>query len=53
MGLIGGKDGTFGFANLGVLVALVLGYVGTLVLRRDAVRRQEGSPVAGAAKTLS
>jgi NCS1 family nucleobase:cation symporter-1 len=38
---LGGKDGDWAFANLGVLVALVVGYVGTLILSRSAVRRQE------------
>jgi purine-cytosine permease-like protein len=38
---LGGKDGDWAFANLGVLVALVLGFAGTLLLRRGAVRRQE------------
>ncbi|RKR74631.1 purine-cytosine permease family protein [Frondihabitans australicus] len=32
---------TWGGANLGVLAALVIGYVGTLLLTRGAVRRQE------------
>ncbi|WP_353650067.1 cytosine permease [Nakamurella sp. A5-74] len=45
MGILGGKAGTLGGANIGVLVALVLGYVVTLVLRRDAVRRQEALPL--------
>ncbi|MBW8872341.1 MAG: hypothetical protein JF618_09335, partial [Leifsonia sp.] len=34
------------FANLGVLVALVIGYLGTLLFSRAAVRRQEELPVA-------
>jgi purine-cytosine permease-like protein len=38
---LGGKDGDWAFANLGVLVALVVGFAGTLLLRRGAVRRQE------------
>jgi hypothetical protein len=38
---LGGKDGNWAFANLGVLVALVVGFAGTLLLRRGAVRRQE------------
>ena len=38
---LGGKDGDWAFANLGVLVALVVGFVGTLLLRRGAVRAQE------------
>src|SRR5690349_17029569 len=39
---LGGRDGAWAYANLGVLLALVIGLVGTLVLRRSTVRRQEG-----------
>lgn len=39
---LGGRDGAWAYANLGVLLALVVGLVGTLVLRRGTVRRQEG-----------
>ncbi|MGN6752290.1 MAG: purine-cytosine permease family protein [Intrasporangium sp.] len=39
---LGGKDGTWAYANLGVIVALVLAFVVTLVLRRGTVARQEG-----------
>jgi purine-cytosine permease-like protein len=38
---LGGRQGAWAYANLGVLVALVVGFVGTLVLSRGAVRRQE------------
>jgi nucleobase:cation symporter-1, NCS1 family len=38
---LGGKDGNWAFANLGVLAALVVGFAGTLLLRRGAVRSQE------------
>ncbi|WP_082590765.1 cytosine permease [Phycicoccus sp. Soil748] len=38
---LGGKDGDWAYANLGVLLALVIGLVGTLALRRGTVRRQE------------
>jgi purine-cytosine permease-like protein len=41
LGPIGGKQGDWAFANLGVLVALVIGYLGTLLFSRNAVRRQE------------
>jgi NCS1 family nucleobase:cation symporter-1 len=34
---------TWGGANLGVLVALVVGYVGTLLFMRPVVRQQEGA----------
>jgi NCS1 family nucleobase:cation symporter-1 len=38
---LGGKDGAWAYANLGVLLAFAIGLVGTLVLRRSAVRAQE------------
>ena len=41
---LGGKDGAWAFANLGVLVALAVGFAGTLLLRRGAVRAQEAGP---------
>ena len=42
---LGGKDGAWAFANLGVLVALLIGLVGGYVLRRSTVQRQEsGTP---------
>jgi purine-cytosine permease-like protein len=42
---LGGKDGTWAYANLGVLASLVIGLVGGYLLRRGAVRRQETEPV--------
>ncbi|HEV2796622.1 MAG TPA: cytosine permease [Nocardioides sp.] len=38
---LGGREGAWAFANLGVLFALVIGLVGGYVLRRSTVRRQE------------
>jgi len=38
---LGGKAGNWAYANLGVLVALVIGFVATLVFDGAAVRRQE------------
>jgi nucleobase:cation symporter-1, NCS1 family len=38
---LGGKNGDWAYANLGVLVALVLGFVVTIVADRSAVRREE------------
>ena len=38
---LGGKEGDWAYANLGVLVALLVGLLGTLALRRSAVRAQE------------
>ncbi|MFZ7088613.1 purine-cytosine permease family protein [Curtobacterium sp. RRHDQ10] len=42
---LGGRAGGWAFANLGVLVALVVGFVGTLLSTRGAVRAQEALPV--------
>jgi len=38
---LGGKDGAWAFANLGVLVALAVGLFGTLLTARGRVRAQE------------
>jgi nucleobase:cation symporter-1, NCS1 family len=45
LGPIGGKEGDWAFANLGVLAALLIGFVGTLATGRGAVRRQEALPL--------
>jgi NCS1 family nucleobase:cation symporter-1 len=41
---LGGRTGIWGGANLGVLAALVIGYVGLLIFGRGRVRRQEALP---------
>jgi len=41
---LGGKTGAWAYANLGVLVALVLGFVAQWAYGRSAVRAQEGAP---------
>jgi purine-cytosine permease-like protein len=46
---LGGKTGPWAFANLGVLIALVIGFAGMLVAGRPAVRTQESTPVLAAA----
>jgi hypothetical protein len=38
---LGGKDGAWAYANLGVLLAFLIGLLGTLALRSSAVRAQE------------
>jgi NCS1 family nucleobase:cation symporter-1 len=43
---LGGREGDWAYANLGVLVALVIGFGGTLLFGRAAVRRQEALPLA-------
>jgi NCS1 family nucleobase:cation symporter-1 len=41
LGPLGGREGAWAYANLGVLVSLLVGFVGTLLLSRRAIRRQE------------
>ncbi|GAA2722468.1 purine-cytosine permease family protein [Cellulomonas aerilata] len=40
---LGGRDGAWAFANLGVLAAFLIGLLGTLALRRRAIRAQESA----------
>ena len=42
---LGGRDGAWAYANLGVPVALAVGFVGYLGLQAGAVRRQESGPL--------
>jgi purine-cytosine permease-like protein len=42
---LGGKTGAWAFANLGVLVALAIGFVATGLFSRSAVRAEEAVPV--------
>jgi purine-cytosine permease-like protein len=46
---LGGKNGAWAFANVGVLLALVLGFVGTLAFGQRAVRAQEEAPAVAPA----
>src|SRR4051812_37514190 len=39
---LGGKEGAWAYAGLGILAALVIGLLGTLIGSASAVRRQEG-----------
>jgi nucleobase:cation symporter-1, NCS1 family len=41
---LGGKNGAWAFANLGVLIALALGFVVTFAFSRSAVRAEEAAP---------
>jgi purine-cytosine permease-like protein len=41
---LGGKAGSWAFAGLGVFVAFVVGFVGTVVADRFRIRRQESLP---------
>ncbi len=42
---LGGRTGAWAYANLGVIVSLLIGFVGILVFGRAAVRRQEQEAV--------
>jgi hypothetical protein len=46
---LGGKNGAWAFANLGVLVALVIGFVAQWAFSRSAVHAQEMAPLEPAA----
>jgi purine-cytosine permease-like protein len=39
--LIGGKDGAWAYANVGVIAALVIGFTGHLLLSRQKIQAQE------------
>ncbi|ASY19860.1 nucleobase:cation symporter-1, NCS1 family [Candidatus Planktophila vernalis] len=39
--LIGGKEGAWAYANVGVIAALVIGFTGHILLSRKAIRAQE------------
>jgi len=39
--LIGGKDGAWAYANVGVIAALLIGFVGHILLSRKAIAAQE------------
>jgi len=41
MGAIGGKEGPWAYANVGVIFALVIGFVGHILLSRRKIRAQE------------
>ena len=43
---LGGTQGQWAYANLGVVVALVIGFVGYLLLGRKSVQRQQALPVS-------
>ncbi len=46
---LGGKAGAWAFANLGVLIALAIGFVAHLVFGRADVRAEESVPLSAAA----
>ncbi|MET8080742.1 cytosine permease [Streptomyces sp. NPDC005303] len=50
---LGGREGAWAYANLGVLVAMIIGFVATLLLSRGAVRAQETASAEPIAKNAS
>lgn len=44
LGLFGGKSGNWATANLGVIVALLIGFIGALTLQSGDIKRQEALP---------
>jgi nucleobase:cation symporter-1, NCS1 family len=45
---LGGREGSWAYANLGVLAALLIGFVGMILLGRRTVRAQEDQPLSAA-----
>jgi NCS1 family nucleobase:cation symporter-1 len=45
---LGGREGSWAYANLGVLAALLIGFLGMLLFGRGAVRTQEDQPLLSA-----
>lgn len=50
LGPLGGKEGNWASANLGVIVALAIGLIGAFALQRADIKRQELAMDAGAGK---
>jgi purine-cytosine permease-like protein len=42
MGAIGGKSGAWAYANVGIIFALVIGFLGHILLSHKEIRKQEG-----------
>jgi NCS1 family nucleobase:cation symporter-1 len=43
LGVIGGKEGPWAYSNVGVLFALIIGFVGYFLLSRGAIAKQENA----------
>jgi len=41
LGVIGGKEGAWAYSNIGVVMALIIGFVGHIVLARKTILKQE------------
>lgn len=47
---LGGREGAWAYANLGVFIALAVGFLGWLLLGRSTVRRQEAAGTTAATR---
>ena len=43
LGVIGGKDGAWAYANLGVFFALLIGFIGYYLVARSSIKKQENA----------
>jgi purine-cytosine permease-like protein len=43
LGVFGGKDGAWAYSNIGVVFALLIGFIGHLVLAQETITKQESS----------
>lgn len=41
LGVLGGKEGAWAYSNIGVVMALIIGFVGYIVLARKTISKQE------------
>ena len=41
LGVIGGKDGAWAYSNIGVVIALIIGFVGHIALAKKTISKQE------------
>jgi hypothetical protein len=41
LGPIGGKEGQWAYANLGVIAALIIGFIGHILLSRSDIKKQD------------
>jgi purine-cytosine permease-like protein len=41
LGVLGGKEGAWAYSNIGVVMALIIGFVGHIVLARKTISKQE------------
>ena len=40
LGLIGGKEGAWAYANLGIFFALIIGFIGYFLVARNKIKRE-------------